>query len=231
MDIHNDNRPNCGVTVCALKIIDGEINVLCYKRKGTELFNGQYSLPNGFVNIHDDSDTDVSAIHALEAKAGSQSHRHIEQLKTYSGAGIDPRKWSVVVSYLCLNADAGSGEYIKLSKALKLNLAFNHNEILSDGVARLVSKAEHTNISAKLLDNEFTLTELQEAYEILLNSKLDKSTFRGNIKESDFLEDTGEMSSGKGRKAKLYRLKNNQLSLFYPQSLKKHCKTLTKRVI
>ena len=228
MDKYTDNRPNCGVTVCPIKIIDGKINILLYRRGDADVFASQYSLPNGFVDISNEENTEASAEKALAKKTASYSNNYMEQLKTYSGGNIDPRKWSVVVSYMCLNAEQGSGEYIELSEAMGMNLAFNHNEILNDGVARLISKAEHTDIAAFLLEDKFTLPELQEAYEIILGARLDKSTFRSNVTDAMFLKETNEMSSGRGRSSKLYELSGSELTLFYPQSLKKHCKSLSK---
>lgn len=57
-----------------------------------------------------------------------------------------------------------------------------------------------------MLDGAFTLSQLQSATEAVIGSPLDKRHFRRELFESDWLEETGEMSGGAHRPAKLYRL-------------------------
>jgi hypothetical protein len=49
---------------------------------------------------------------------------------------------------------------------MKLRLAFDHREILTAALERLRGKVEYTSLPAFLLPAEFTLSELQRAYEI-----------------------------------------------------------------
>lgn len=60
-------------------------------------------------------------------------------------------------------------------------LAFDHSEILYTALNRLEGKVFYTDIAFNLLPNEFTLTELQNIYEIILGETLDKSNFRKKI--------------------------------------------------
>ncbi|RYD73136.1 MAG: hypothetical protein EOP84_22010 [Verrucomicrobiaceae bacterium] len=57
-----------------------------------------------------------------------------------------------------------------------------------------------------MLEREFTLTQVQEATELVVGGELDKRHFRKQIQESDWFEETGSMSGGAHRPAKLYRL-------------------------
>jgi 8-oxo-dGTP diphosphatase len=90
-------------------------------------------------------------------------------------------------------------------------LAFDHAEILRYALQRLRYKLEYTSVGFELLPNEFTLTELQTAYEIVLGEKLDKRNFRRRILEADILAETPRYreSEGQGRPARLYRYKQN----------------------
>ena len=58
------------------------------------------------------------------------------------------------------------------------NIAFDHGLIINDGIVKLREKAEHTDILFNLMPLEFTIGELKQVYEIILNRKLINSAFR-----------------------------------------------------
>ena len=58
------------------------------------------------------------------------------------------------------------------------NIAFDHGLIISDGIVKLREKAEHTDILFNLMPLEFTVGELKQVYELILNKKLVNSAFR-----------------------------------------------------
>jgi len=60
-------------------------------------------------------------------------------------------------------------------------LAFDHNRIVTYALERLRNKLEYTTVGFQLLPQKFTLTELQEIYEAVLDKKLDKRNFRRKI--------------------------------------------------
>ena len=93
-------------------------------------------------------------------------------------------------------------------------LAFDHAEIVRYALQRLRYKLEYTSVGFELLPNEFTLTELQTAYEIVLGEKLDKRNFRRRILEAGILSETTRYreSEGQGRPARLYRYKKNAVT-------------------
>ena len=66
-------------------------------------------------------------------------------------------------------------------------LAFDHAEILAAAIERLRSKVEYTSLPAFLLPEEFTLTELQRVYEIVLDRPVDKSAFRTRVMAADLV--------------------------------------------
>jgi 8-oxo-dGTP diphosphatase len=55
-----------------------------------------------------------------------------------------------------------------------------------------------------LLSDEFTLSELQSAYEIVLGEKLDKRNFRRKILSASVIERADGFRVGEGRPAQLY---------------------------
>jgi 8-oxo-dGTP diphosphatase len=82
-------------------------------------------------------------------------------------------------------------------------IAFDHSLIIEYGLERLRNKIEYTDIAFSLMPEYFTLTELQQVYEIILERELLKANFRrkvgGMVVETDRIKrDTAH------RPAKLY---------------------------
>jgi 8-oxo-dGTP diphosphatase len=64
-----------------------------------------------------------------------------------------------------------------------------------------------------LLPDEFTLTQLQQAYELILQEELDKRNFRRKILSAEIIEETGsKRQESEGRPAKLYRYKHGAIA-------------------
>ncbi len=84
-------------------------------------------------------------------------------------------------------------------------LAHDHSEIIAYALRRLHYKMEYSAAGFELLPDEFTLSELQHTYEIILGEKLDKRNFRRRILEAGIIEGTSRRRTGEGRPARLYR--------------------------
>ncbi|MDO5557743.1 MAG: NUDIX domain-containing protein [Clostridia bacterium] len=91
-----------------------------------------------------------------------------------------------------------------LSVSKNNDIAFDHSLILYKGIERLKNKIEYTDIAFNLLPRYFTLSELQQVYELILNKKLLAPAFRRIIK--DKVMSTGEYKTGEGhRPAALFK--------------------------
>ncbi len=65
---------------------------------------------------------------------------------------------------------------------------------------------DHSPVAFRLLPSTFTLTELQQIYEMLLGNRLHKASFRRALQSASLVEPTDEWrSEGRGRPAQLYR--------------------------
>jgi len=85
-------------------------------------------------------------------------------------------------------------------------IAFDHALILECGIERLRSKLAYTDIAFNLMPEFFTLTQLQQVYEAVLDKKLIKANFRRKM--AGFLRETSFMTKDEGhRPAKLYCFK------------------------
>lgn len=86
-------------------------------------------------------------------------------------------------------------------------LAFDHAKIITFALLRLRGKVTYTDIALNLVPEYFTLTELQQVYEIILNKSILKAPFR---RKYGFLaEETGEQSHNEAghRPSRLFRKK------------------------
>lgn len=229
---YSERRPNVGVTIVPFIFEDKELKVLVYKRANdAEVFAGQYALPNCFFDISEMATLDEAAANALASKTNVEVP-YVEQIYTFSGNHIDPDRITTLnIAYLALaqkdqikelNDNKFETKWMSLSVLFNKELAFNHNEVLEMALQRLNSKAEYTNISTYLLNKQFTITELREVTEYLMDVKLDNSRFRDRIKKTDIiLEVEGQFQKGVQRPAQLYSRNDNFKGCFYPKSLTK----------
>lgn len=85
------------------------------------------------------------------------------------------------------------------------DLAFDHNQIIEYGISRMRNKLEYTDIAFSLLPDEFTMAELQQVYEVILDKKLTKANFQRKIK--DKVECLNIYKTGGFRPTLLYKYK------------------------
>ena len=87
-------------------------------------------------------------------------------------------------------------------------LAFDHNDIVESGLRFLRNELNH-ELTSELLPRKFTLSQLQELHEIVLDQKLDKRNFRKQVINKGQIKETDEKQKGVSHKpARLYSFKN-----------------------
>ena len=100
------------------------------------------------------------------------------------------------------------GNQIIYTQILESELAFDHAKMLIYSIERLKNKVEYTTIAFNLMPEKFTLTKLQQVYEILLDKPLLKANFRRKI--ADMVIETDEYEENAGhRPSKLYCFNKN----------------------
>ena len=189
-------------------------------RRGGEPYKGSYALPGGFIQPTED--LDQAAARELQEETGAHGV-HLEQLGSYGTPDRDPRMRVISVAYLALTpdppavtagSDAASAEWAPVASFLDASLpgqpsplAFDHQQILRDGVERARAKLEYTGLATAFCPEEFTVGELRRVYEIVWGVELDARNLHRKITGTlGFLEPTREMTSrGGGRPAQLFR--------------------------
>lgn len=210
-------RPLVTVDVVIFAVAEGALRVLLVQRPDGpgEPFPGAWALPGGFVDLERDATLESCALRKLREKTGVAAP-YLEQLASWGGAMRDPRGWSATHAYFALipgdgslqpGANAADARWFPVhGDGVRARLAFDHDEILATAIARLRAKVEYTSLPAFLLPREFTLTELQRAYEVVLGRNLEKSAFRTRILASDLVQPVERVREGANRPARMYRL-------------------------
>lgn len=88
-------------------------------------------------------------------------------------------------------------------------IAFDHPLIIYSGIERIKNKVSYTDIAFNLMPTYFTLGDLQQVYEVILNKKLLDPAFRRII--ANKVEKTTKVKKGEGhRPSILYKYKNTK---------------------
>ena len=203
-------RPMVTVDCVVFGLDERELKILLVQR-GVEPFKGRWALPGGFVKP--DEGLEEAARRELKEEAGV-SHLFLEQLYTFGGPGRDPRGRVITVAYFALvklsehrvraTTDAREAAWFSVWGTPKL--AFDHEEIVRLALQRLQGKVRYQPIGFELLPPRFTLTQLQQLYETVLERALDKRNFRKKILSMELLVETDEVEQDVAhRAARLYR--------------------------
>lgn len=218
----------CSIDPVIFSLIDEELNILMLKKNGGK-YDGQWVLPGGTLNKKDCT-LDEGVKRVLKDKTGVGVN-YLEQLKSYGSDERDERSWTLTVAYVALvNADkiglkdspAGEVVWMPIKKLDDIKIGYDHKMIIKDAIKRIRNKVNYSTLPVHLLEDEFTFPELQKVYEQILDSKLDKSSFRKKILESDFIEeiDGKLVKQGAHRPAQLYRRKGGEEIHNFSRNLK-----------
>jgi len=186
-DFSKFQRPAIAVDVVVFTIKDGDLRVGLIERE-EEPFLGKHALPGRFVRY--DEPIEETAKQALKLKANINPHVvFLEQLYTV-GQDLrrDTRIRTISIVYYGLvesnKIDFQPGQKFHWHSIYNLPvLAFDHKNIIEYAIKRLRKKVIESDFAFQLMPEEFTLTELQRAYEIILNEKQDKRNFRKKLFE------------------------------------------------
>ena len=183
---------------------------------------GRFALPSWFMQP--DESIETTARRALvEETSLALDPSHLEQLRTYSTPGRDPRDAKVritSVAYLAFMPDPGqpeAGTEVRsaafvpvdalggVTEGGTVELAFDHATIIADALERLAAKLEYTTVAAAFLPERFTLAELRGIYETVWGAKLDAGNFTRKVTGVDgFVEPVSARRKTGGRSAQLF---------------------------
>jgi 8-oxo-dGTP diphosphatase len=192
------------------------LKVLLIKR-GVDPYVDYWALPGDLV--HPNENTEEAVDRVLKDMTGLEDI-FTEQVKTFGDIGRHPLGRVFTISHYSLlrikeyelsptNKNNSPSAFASEAKWHNVNrigeLAFDHNKILAACKEKLVNHVKSKPVGFELLPNKFTLSELQNLYESILEKKFDKRNFRKKISSMKLLIDTGStQESVSHRPAKLF---------------------------
>ena len=201
--------PLVAVVVVILTVVDDDLRVLLIKR-GAPPFRDYWALPGGL--LAEAESLDRAAARKLLDETGVQDV-YLEQLYTFGelDRGGAARR-GIAVTYFALVQH----EQVRLRDSSEWHpawhnayalpaLAFDNNAVVDYAVRRLRSKLDYTNVAYSLLPRQFTLSELQQVYEAILDREMDKRNFRRRMLSLGIIKPAGgTRMEGAHRPAQLY---------------------------
>jgi 8-oxo-dGTP diphosphatase len=190
--------------------VDKELKVLVIKSDLKE-FQGLHSLLGDLVKP--DEDLETASYRILKERTGMDDV-YLEQVRAFGGLNRHPSGRVITVAYYSLvdinhqrlqldNNDLNWHPVAEMKK-----MAFDHKLILNSCLSKLKEQVTEHPVIFNLLPVKFSLRELQEAYEAILETELDRRNFRKKMAAKDWLVDLDEMEINKShRPGKLYSLK------------------------
>jgi len=219
--VYTSEYPILSVTVdiVCLTVRNDRFQVLLVER-GEDPFKGQLAFPGGFVGI--DEDLQAAARRELREETGIEAPRRLEQLATYGRPDRDPRSRTVSVAHLAIapdlgdavgGSDAAAADWYDVEPLVETlvedgrALAFDHVEILEEGVNRARNKLEYSPLATDFCPPEFTIGDLRRVYEVIWGIRLDSANFHRKVRNAEgFVAKTsGTAERRRGRPAQLYR--------------------------
>ena len=192
------------------------LKVLLIER-AEEAFIGQMALPGNLGR--EDENLDNGAARILFELTGLKD-AHLEQLYTFGELNRHPLGRVITVAYYSLirirNYElqprisfAKSARWVSVNEIPQL--PFDHNRIIDKALERLRGKLRYKPLGFELLPEKFTLSQLQQLYESILQIPIDTRNFRKKMLGYDLIIELGEKQKDVShRAAKLYKFDKKQ---------------------
>ena len=204
------NKINTSIDCVIFGFQNAVLKVLLIKRNN-EPSKGVMALPGDFIGL--DEDIDDSATRALH-KITNLTDIYLEQIRAFGAKNRFPKERVITIGYYALiNIEkykpmpGHTAERLEWCNVHDLPvLAFDHKQIVDAAMAILKRKVRHEPVGFNLLPDIFSITELQQLYEAVLNTELNKRNFRTKLAQMKLLIDTGKKQENVSHKpAQLYR--------------------------
>lgn len=189
--------PHPAVTTdCVIFGFDGSnLKVLLIER-GIEPFKGKWALPGGFLKM--DETAEEGALRELEEETGLKN-AYIRQFHTFTELGRDPRERVITIAHYALvrlqevkgGDDAAQARWFAMDEIPPL--AFDHDRILRLAQKMLRERIHFEPVGFELLPETFTMKQLQNLYEAILDVHFDRRNFAKKMYHLELLIQTDDM--------------------------------------
>lgn len=207
-EVKNINRIALSVDCVIFGFDENKLKVLLI-RSDLKKFSGKWSLLGDLVNPNED--IDEAAYRILKQRTGL-SDVYLEQVHTFGHVNRHPAGRVVTTAY-CSLINVQHHKLKILDNELHWHdvktiedMAFDHKEIFETCYQRLQKRIQEHPLGFNLLPKKFSLRDLQNLYEAILDTKMDRRNFRKKFFSMDFLTDLNEMEQNvPHRPGKLYK--------------------------
>ncbi|MBO6028729.1 MAG: NUDIX hydrolase [Bacteroidales bacterium] len=173
---------------------DWQLKVLLVRR-GAEPYKGQWAFPGGFLKM--DETAGQGALRELREETGLEPSA-IGQLGVFSDVDRDPRERVITIAWYALvkpsevvgGDDADEAAWFPVDSLPPL--AFDHRKIFDTAMEQLRRDIHFQPVGFDLLDDEFTIPDLQRLYEAILGIKFDRRNFQRKLLAAGILENVNE---------------------------------------
>ena len=207
-EVENSNRIGLSVDCVIFGFDENKLKVLLI-RSDLKKFQHKWSLLGDIVAPSED--LDVAAYLILKKRTGLNDV-YLEQVHTFGAVKRHPVGRVVTVAY-CSLINIHHHKLNILDNELHwhdvqnvTDLAFDHQQIFDTCYQRLQKRIQEHPLGFNLLPKKFTLRDLQNLYEAILDTKMDRRNFRKKIFTMDILVDLDEIEQNvPHRPGKLYK--------------------------
>ena len=214
--ISNYWHPALAVDAVVFGFNGSSLSVLLIKRRrNADAFPDTWALPGGFIRSGDES-LKAAICRELKEEASLKGVDPVE-LQTFSRKNRDPRERVISIAFYALvrlseyKKIKGGGDAEK-AKWYPVNdlptLAFDHAEIIETALERLQRSIHFEPIGFELLDERFTMSQLQKIYLAILDplgkgcdttqprGVYDRRNFMKKMLNLKYIKDTGLKQTG-----------------------------------
>ena len=178
---------------------DGKKLYILLVERGIKPYKGIWAIPGGFIKMTET--VEEGALRELREEAGIENV-YLEQFHVFSKVDRDPRERVLTVAFFALvkksdyhliaGDDAAKAEWYPIDE-LPI-LAFDHKDIIISAHEHLQDKMRAKPLAFGLLDEKFTITEIQTLFEVVNDTTYDRRNFYRKIMATGFLKDRGPSS-------------------------------------
>jgi len=219
---HSYQNPSLAVDLVVFGYSQQQLSVLLLNRKEAP-FKDRWVLPGAFLQMEERFKDACSRV--LKTKLGMDDV-YLEQLYSFDEPDRDPRGRAISIAHYALvnpsKVAIAAGSMANDVSWFNINelpaLGFDHDIIFQQALQRLRSKITYFPVGFELLDDLFTMPELHELYECILDTAIDRRNFRRKILDSEYIINTGKKREGsQNRHPDLYKfnkkLKKNSFQI------------------
>jgi len=178
-------------TDCVVFGFDGRGLRILLVERGQEPYKGAWAFPGGFMRM--DETAQACAMRELHEET-SLKVQSMKQLGAFTAIDRDPRERVVSIAFYALvqPSDVVGGDDASQARWFSIDdvpqLAFDHDYILRKAMQKLREDIYFEPVGFELLNQSFTMAELQRLYESILGVRFDRRNFERKMMQTGIID-------------------------------------------